>query len=74
MTELKDNTLEQVTGGAAAEKSTDPVAYCPKCKSKMKYIDQVRIEGGNTSRFQCENTTCTERYLIKTNLEVLFSL
>lgn len=72
MTELKDNTLEQVTGGATAEKSTDPVAYCPKCRNKMKYLGQIRIEGGNTGQFQCECSTCTERYLIKTNLDVQF--
>ncbi len=77
--ELKMNDLEQVSGGTASE-TNDVVAYCKKCGSKLKYLGQTRIEGGNTGQFQCENMdyngtgkNCPEYHVIKTNTEVNIS-
>lgn len=76
--EMNFNDLEKVTGGVSTG-GKDVVCYCKTCGMKLKYIGQIREEGGNTGEYQCENTNykrpgnrCPEYHVTKTNDEVNF--
>lgn len=76
--EMNFNDLEKVTGGVSTS-GKDVVCYCKTCGMKLKYIGQIREEGGNTGEYQCENTNykrpgnrCPEYHVTKTNDEVNF--
>ncbi len=56
---LTDEAMEGVTGGASALKvEAKSIACCGLCGQPVQYLDQVRVEGGNTGSYKCTNVAC----------------
>lgn len=56
---LRDDDLEQVTGGAAKMTAKSTTLYtCKECGSPVTPGEWTRIEGGLTGTYICTNARC----------------